>query len=365
MACGFAAVASTRTECEHFCDSDGFGAGYLRPSPKIGGQVPGKAAATPKQRARHDAPTTSVQQRFSEALDRLIANVREDRSVLAAILCGSLSHDMVWAKSDIDLVLVTIDDKKVETTHRSLYADGVNVHAWLMPRASFRRIVEGSVRNTFIHSFLTKGRLLYTHDESIAQLFAGLAIMGDRDRQLEMLSAATSALGALYKAHKFLITRGDLEYTAFWILNGATSLAHVEVVGAGLLADREVILQAVKLNPAFFSTVYTDLLNEKKTRARVEAALEAADAYVASRAATLFEPIIDYLREVGEPRSAREIDHHFERNYGISGAEAACEYLADQGLIGKAAVSARLTKRSNVNVEELAFFALTDPPDRF
>ena len=65
----------------------------------------------------------------------------------------------------------------------------------------------------------------------------------------------------------------------------------------------------------------------------------------------------------GEPRSAREIDHHFERNYGVSGAEAACEYLADQGLIGKAAVSTRLTKRSNVDIEELAFFAMTDPPD--
>jgi len=43
----------------------------------------------------------------------------------------------------------------------------------------------------------------------------------------------------------------------------------------------------------------------------------------------------------------------------------ACEYLADQGLIGKASISVRLTKRSNVDVEELAFFAITPPPDRF
>jgi len=291
--------------------------------------------------------------------------VREDRSVLAAILCGSLSHDMVWAKSDIDLVLVTIDDKKVQATDRTLYADGVNVHAWLMPRASFRKIVEGSVRNTFVHSFLTKGRLLYTHDESIAEIFAGLSTMGERDRQMELLRAAAGALGSLYKAHKFLVTRGDLEYTAFWILDAATGLARVEVVGAGLLADREVIPQAVKLNPTFFRTVYTDLLNEKKTRARIDAALEAADAYVAARAATIFEPIIDHLREVGEPRSVREIEHHFERNYDVGGVLTACEYLADQGLIGKASISTRLTKRSNVDVEELAFFALTDPPDLF
>src|SRR5690348_7356488 len=112
----------------------------------------------------------SIQQRFTDALDALVEQVKADRSVLAAILCGSLSHDAVWAGSDIDLVLVTIDDKKVGRADAALYADGVNVHAFLMPRAEFRKAVEGSVRNSFLHSFLAKGRLLYTHDPTIADL---------------------------------------------------------------------------------------------------------------------------------------------------------------------------------------------------
>ncbi len=310
--------------------------------------------------------TVTVQHQFTTALDALVTQLRGDRSVLAAILCGSLAHDMVWAKSDIDLVLVTIDDKKTETTTtRALYADGVNVHAWLMPRAAFRRVVEGAVRNTFVHSFLTKGRLLYTHDETIAEMFAGLATMGERDRQMELLRAASDALPCLYKAHKFLVTRGDLEYTSFWILYAATCLARGEVIEAGMLADREVIPQATKLNPAFFDVVYTRLLNEKKTRKSVQAALDAADAYVAARAPTVFRPIIDHLLDAGEPRSATEIEHYFERNCDVGGVMTACEYLADQGLIGKAAVSVRLTKRSTVDVEELAFFAMAEPPDRF
>ena len=110
----------------------------------------------------------SIQQKFTEALDVLVEQVKGDRSILGAILCGSLSHDTVWAKSDIDLVLVTIDDKKVDRADRALYADGVNVHAFLMPRAEFRQTVEGSVRNSFMHSLLAKGQLLYTHDQTIA-----------------------------------------------------------------------------------------------------------------------------------------------------------------------------------------------------
>ncbi len=282
--------------------------------------------------------------------------MKQDRSILAAILCGSLSHDTVWEKSDIDLALVTIDDKKIESAHVSLYADGVNVHAFLMPRADFRKTVEGAIRNSFMHSLLAKGRLLYTHDETIASLCAKLHEIGERDTQVQLFSAATQALPPLYKAHKFFITRGDLDYTALWILYAATPLARIEVIGARLLADREVIPQAMKLNPAFFKTVYTDLLNAKKTRKSVQAALDAIDNYLSKRAATLFRPVLDHLQEVGEARSCTEIEAHFKRNFNVEGVTTACEYLADQGLIGKASTAVQLTKKSNVLVQELAFF---------
>src|SRR3954466_12600963 len=107
-------------------------------------------------------PHDSTRQAFTAALDALVEQVRRDRSILAAVLCGSLSHDVVWAKSDIDLVLVTIDDSKVPSGAMALYADGINVHAILVPRAEFRRMVAGGVQNSFMHSLLARGRLLYT-----------------------------------------------------------------------------------------------------------------------------------------------------------------------------------------------------------
>ena len=308
---------------------------------------------------------SSIHKKFTEALDNLVAQVKEDRSILAAILCGSLSHDTVWEKSDIDLALVTIDDKKVDKASLALYADGLNVHAFLMPRTEFRKTVEGAVRNSFMHSLLAKGRLLYTHDETIADLCAGLHQIGERDRQVQLLTAGTQALGPIDKAHKWFVTRGDLDYSALWILYATTPLAKIDVIGAGLLADREVIPQATRLNPAFFRTVYVDLLNAKKTRKSVQAALEAIDGYMAQRAASLFRPVLDHLREVGEARSSTEIEAHFERNFDVKGVTAACEYLADQGLIGKASTPVQLTKKSNVLVQELAFVFTGGSPDEF
>jgi uncharacterized protein len=216
----------------------------------------------------------TIQQTFTAALDALVEEIKKDRAILAVVLCGSLSHDTVWAKSDIDLVLVTIDDRKVENAGISLNADGVNVHAVLMPRGEFRQVVEGSVNNSFFHSFLAKGRLLYTTDPSIEDLCARLHTIGQRDTQLELVRAGTSALPPVDKAHKWFVTRGDLDYSALWILYAATPLA---------------------LNPDFFRKVYTSLLNARKTKKNVEAALDAVDAYLAERAPSLFSLVLEYL----------------------------------------------------------------------
>lgn len=302
----------------------------------------------------------SAPERFMAALDGLVAEVKHDRSVLAAILCGSLSHDTVWAKSDIDLVLVTVDDKKIETSDISLNADGVNVHAFLLPRTEFRKTVEGSLNNSFFHSFLAKGRLLYTHDETVRELCDRLQAIGRRDTDIEILKAATGALSLIAKARKWFVTRRDLEYSSLWILYTCAPIAKIEIMSRGQLADREVIPQAMKLNPPLFRLIYSELLNGRKTPKNVQAALAAIDDFLARRAPTVFAPVIAYLRDAGEIRSASDIEHHFTRTLGVSGVTFACEYLADEGLLGKASSPARLTKKSNINVEELAFFYSDD-----
>ena len=315
----------------------------------------------PTDRSETGPPATPARQAFTAAVDGLAAQLRQDRSILAAILCGSLAHDTVWEKSDVDLVIVTIDEAKVSADSISLYADGVNVHASLITRAAFRRMAQGSLQNSFMHALLAKGRLLYTHDETIARLCESLHDLGARDREVQLLAAATAVLPALYKARKWLVTRRDLEYTALWLLYTATPLAQIEVIAAGQIAGREVIPDAMKLNPGLFRIVYTDLLNGPTSRAGIEAALAAVEKYLAARATALFAPVLTYLREAREARACSEIENHFVRNFGFRGVTTACEYLADEKLIGKVSLPARLTKKSGIAVQELAFVFLDDP----
>lgn len=311
------------------------------------------------------SPSSPIQERFTEALDQLVAEVKRDKSILAALLCGSLAHDAVWAKSDIDLLLITVDDKKTESSGVALFANGVNVHALLMSRTQFRRMAEGSLRNSFMHSFVTKGRVLYTHDVTISAVCARLKDIGERDTQIQLLQAGIQALAPVDKAHKWMITRGDLDYTALWILYAATALARIEILSARRLTDREVIPQAIQLNPAFFKIVYSDLLNTKKTIHNVQAALDAIDAYLAKHTPALFGIVLDHLREVGDTRSASDLEAHFKRNFDVEGVTGACEYLSDRGLICKVSTPIQLTKRSNISVQEMAFTYIHEAEDQY
>src|SRR5436190_21979838 len=108
-----------------------------------------------------------------------------------------------------------------------------------------------------MYSLLDKGQLLYTHDPTIDDLCARLHEIGGRDTEVQLLRAATHALAPIYKAHKWFITREDMNYTALWILYAATPLAQIEVIGRRLPGDREVIPQALGLNPEFSSIIYT------------------------------------------------------------------------------------------------------------
>src|SRR5688572_11495810 len=101
--------------------------------------------------------TGIIRRRFNDALDVLVEELKQDRSILSVILCGSLSHDTVWARSDIDLGIITVDEPKAEGDGfraLPLYADGVNVHAFVVSRTGFRQMVEGTIRNSFMHSLL-------------------------------------------------------------------------------------------------------------------------------------------------------------------------------------------------------------------
>jgi hypothetical protein len=171
-----------------------------------------------------------------------------------------------------------------------------------------------------------------------------------------MLRAASGVIAMLYKAEKWFHVRGDMNYSFVWIMGCVTELAKVEVYSAGQIAGREVVQQALELNPKFFDAIYTDLIAAKKSPKTIAAALAQIDDYLTRRTRMLFGPILEHLKEVGVPRSATELETHFANQMGVGEVVTACEWLADKEVINKVSTPIRLTEKSAVAFEELAFY---------
>lgn len=291
---------------------------------------------------------------FNEALDAFVAKVKQDRYVIAAILFGSLSHDTVWRKSDIDIMLIGREEKPVKGFY--LIENGVNIHAVLYPRSHFKRAVEGSLQGSMMHSSFAMSTLLFTTDETIRAYYQDVRCIGAHDRQMRLMKAGSDALYTLAKSEKWLVTRKDVSYSFLWIMYTIRHLAEIEVLLHGELTSREVIPQALKLNPTFFKQVYDDLIHQKKDEAIIQQALDLINLYIDEKLHTLFGPILEYLSREGGVRTTTELDTYFTKQVQTYSLSNVYEWLADKGIVQKVPSPVRLHHKSQVTVDEASYY---------
>jgi uncharacterized protein len=293
---------------------------------------------------------------FNSALESFVNKVKQDRNIIAVLLFGSLSYDEVWKKSDIDIILISRQDKQTEREF-SLIENGVNIHAMLFARNKFKAAIEGSLQNSFFHSTFAKSTLLYTTDETIREYYENVDHLGAHDRDMQILQWTTDLLYTITKAEKWLQVKHDIEYSFLWLMYSVNSLAKIETLLHNRLTNREVIQQAIKINPTLFQAVYTDLIHKPKDAATIQAALDEINGYLDARQMRLFAPVLEYLENAAGVRTTGEITDYFKKLGQIYHLSCALEWLADKGIVQKVPSPVRLTERSPVAVvDEAAYY---------
>ncbi|MBM3457383.1 MAG: nucleotidyltransferase domain-containing protein, partial [Armatimonadetes bacterium] len=214
--------------------------------------------------------SNSVQARFQAALEALIEKVRCDPTILAAVLMGSLAHDRVWEKSDIDLLLVT-QEGKLRQRSFSLVENGVTIHAYLETRSEFRKTMEGSRQGSEVLHY--RSRLLFSRDESLQELFENRNRVGTRDQSAGILSTAQWLMATLTKTEKWLFARGDLDYCLYWILRCVDLLATIVVLRHGETPGRKALHQARRYEPELVEYLFHGVIHGDRDAPSLEAAL--------------------------------------------------------------------------------------------
>ena len=137
-------------------------------------------------------------------------------------------------------------------------------------------------------------------------------------------------------------------------------LARVETIMHGEVPTRKAIYQARVYNPNFFDAVFTNLINKEKDEETVRQTLEMIDRYLEDRTFTLFQPLFDFLMSAGGTRTATELSEYFGVRQAWVGL--VCEWLAQKGVIEQFSSPLRLTKESQISVEEAAYYYDEDNP---
>src|SRR5438445_12493651 len=157
--------------------------------------------------------------RFEAALNQLIERIAEDRYVLAAVLVGSLSAETVWHRESLELWIIEADgvsrrlpsDGNDERVYRILVENNINIHAEVIPRSRFKKMVEGASRTAFSCNFFAQRRMVYSKDPSIESWFKKANSLATKDQERELLTFTTWIIHAQRHARKRLEIKGHLE----------------------------------------------------------------------------------------------------------------------------------------------------------
>src|SRR5690242_16545740 len=160
--------------------------------------------------------------RFDAALTRFIERVKEDRYVLAVVLVGSLTEELIWRRESLALWIIEADgvtrrllsDGEEERIFRILVEDGINLHAELIPRSRFKKMVEGASRTASSCNFFAHPRLVFSAGPSIASWFEKANRLATKDQERELLAFSAWTIHAHRHARKRLNVKKDLELAA-------------------------------------------------------------------------------------------------------------------------------------------------------
>ncbi len=302
--------------------------------------------------------------RFEKALRLFLERVAADPNLLAAVLVGSLSEETIWRRDAISLWLIEKDgvtkrlraDGEDPRLFRTLVEEGINLHAELIPRARFKRMVEGAARTAFRYSFFARRKLVYCDDASLEKWFAEADTLALRDQERELCIATTWLIHTQRDAARLLEGKRDRDLAFQELLGCAHSVAAAEVIASGEVHEGIMIHRAMELAPKLMDELYVNLLKGPRTAPRLSRILAGFEKYLENHAERRLRPVLQYLQKAKRLVPLSELSDHFAHSQLFPWhLESACEWLERKGRVGKFSAPFGLTKLSRVEVEEPAY----------
>lgn len=289
--------------------------------------------------------------RFQEATDSFVDKVKSDPNVIAVIICGSLAYDQVWEKSDIDMTLV-VRDQSLKNYSYCIVEDDITINVGLVVRSNFKRYLDGIQGGSWMHSYLSRGKIIYSVDDSLEEYLEEFRRIGSDDKAMSVFYIACELVHHYDKCLKWLTVKQDLLYAQYYLLKAAEVIARMEVCLHGESPSREAILRAYSLNPELITPYYQEAMSHHYSREEITEAIAVIDKYLDKNLDIIKKPVLDYMNDQ-EMKTVTMITKYFHTDSHF--IVSIFDYLADKGIIYKVSQTIRITPKSKPSVEEIAY----------
>lgn len=302
-----------------------------------------------------------MNEKFENALKTFVQKVSPDPNILGVIVNGSLSNDVVWEKSDMD-VIVIVREIKLSTYSFCIDEDGIVINVDLMKMFDFKRMLEKMWGGEFLHSFFSKSRIAYTTDESLHDFLNDVQKIGADDRALAFFNAACHLIGTIEKIEKWLTVKDDPLYAQHWILKAADIYANMILTLNNLPGSRESVLKVMDIAPEKMKIVYEEPLSRRLSREEVQNVIDLYRDFLIDNLDLLKQPVTEYMADGGVRTITTLVKQFRMDSHGIYHV---FDFLAEQDVVVRVSETTRITPKSRKAVEEIAFMCIPDAPNMF
>ena len=242
-------------------------------------------------------PDSELRDQFNIAKDSFIEKIKKNRKCLAAYLYGSLSHDLIFEWSDLQMFLVFEDGYK--WTAPVLIENGIDINPRVWTKSKFLEWIASTDLEDWDFRGLSKSTLLFVKDPIIKESVDDIFYIGERDKEVEMSIGFSQAIYAMNKAEKNFYVKKNTENAVHYLFMAANAIAWIEVAKQRIFHEREVVLQAKKFNPELFRKIYDPMLYESITDNMVSEILTLNMEYLKENTELVYRPVLEYLKKHG------------------------------------------------------------------
>jgi len=283
-----------------------------------------------------------VREKYDAALELFVERAKQDTQVLGIILFGSLAHNRVHERSNINIMVVT---KEGRDGYKRVVENGIPFDIGIYNINAFRRNIFGRRRVAY-HQSLSRSRLLFSRDNSIDDLYKNISeSISGQDQAINRVLYHGATHYDLYKAEKFLFIKDEPEYAMWFLVYALSEIGYLMCYMNGIFPPREVILQAKKLYPDFYTPLYENLLNSTASKEIIEHTIREAYKFLDEHALKNFELLLNFISNNEGTATEKELNT-YARDKGLYFMDM--DYLQRRRIIRRTYAPVKLTKKGRI-----------------